>query len=288
MRPQILRGISGLALAFMFLFTPSAQAAFIGLGQAGNYTLFCVSNTQWQMNNMSEGGAMAAGPGVTYNWSGSGGPYTGPMFYQTGGAVPPVGSLGGSPKPTAIPTDLTQAVSDARAAATSIAGLVANATVTGGQIINTTGVITGANAENVYDLSQVNMTNGTVLISGSASQTFIFRVSGDFNVGNSSIRTVGGATPDHVFWYFPNTSNIKSPNGAWDGTILALNSGVQLDNTPSSLGPVRGRVIASDDAANNQNYVFSIVSGFDIVTVPEPGTLGLLALAGLSFIRRRR
>jgi hypothetical protein len=58
-------------------------ASFIGLGQAGNYVLFDVSNSQWQMNNSVVTGPMAGGPGTTYNWSGSGGPYSGPMYYQT-------------------------------------------------------------------------------------------------------------------------------------------------------------------------------------------------------------
>jgi hypothetical protein len=48
-------------------------ASFIGLGQAGNYVLFDVSNSQWQMNNSVVTGPMAGGPGTTYNWSGSGG-----------------------------------------------------------------------------------------------------------------------------------------------------------------------------------------------------------------------
>jgi hypothetical protein len=87
--------------------------------------MFCVSNTQWAMNNSVINSNMAAGPGVTYNWSGGGGPYQGPVFYQTGNAaVPPVATLGGTPKPTAIATDLTQAVLDARAAAASAASLV--------------------------------------------------------------------------------------------------------------------------------------------------------------------
>src|SRR5689334_1141380 len=78
------------ALLFLGLGAVTAQASFIGLGQAGNYVLFDVSNSQWSMNNSVITGVMAAGPGVTYSWSGSGGPYSGPMNYQTGGAVPPV------------------------------------------------------------------------------------------------------------------------------------------------------------------------------------------------------
>ena len=288
--------IGALALTLLLgLSTQQAQAGFIGLGQAGNYVLFDVSNSQWQMNNSGVTGAMAGGPGTTYNWSGSGGPYSGPMYYQTGGAVPPVASLGGSPKPTAIATDLTQAVLDARAAAASAAGLTANLTVPGNQITNSTGTITGNGGENVIDLTQVNMTNGDVLISGTANDTFIFRVSGQFSVGNSTIRVAGGVTPEHVLWYFPNTSTIKSPNGAWDGTILALNSPIQFDNTPNGLGFVHGAIIASDDVNNNQNWVFSVVSGFDIdhhpfTNVPEPVacTLALVAIGTIGFVRRRR
>src|SRR6476620_12220015 len=144
------------ALGVLVLGSAQCVAGFVGLGQAGNYVLFDVSNSQWQMNNSVITGPMAAGPGTTYNWSGSGGPYSGPMYYQTGGVVPPVASLGGSPKPTAIATDLTQAVLDARAAAASAAGLTANNTVAGNQITGN-GSVTGNGGENVIDLTQVNM-----------------------------------------------------------------------------------------------------------------------------------
>src|SRR4051794_18013462 len=70
--------------ALLWLPAQTVNAAFIGLGQAGNYSIFAVSNSQWQMNNSVIAGPMAAGPGVTYNWSGSGGPYGGPIYYQTG------------------------------------------------------------------------------------------------------------------------------------------------------------------------------------------------------------
>ncbi len=283
-------------LVFMGVLTLAASpafAAFIGLGQAGNYALFDVSNSQWAMNNSVITGPMAGGPGTTYNWSGSGGPYSGPVYYQTGGNVPPVNNLGGTPKPTAIATNLSQAVLDARAAAASAAGLAANVLIPGNQITGS-GSVTGNGGENVIDLTQVNMTNGAFTINGTANDTFIFRVSGNFNVGNSSIRVAGGVTPEHVLWYFPNTSTIKSPNGAWDGTILALSSPVQFDNTPSGLGPNRGAIIASDDVNDNQNWVFSVVSGFDLnyhpfTAVPEPATviLGAIGLTGLIWMSRR-
>lgn len=282
----------GLFLGLVCFCATSANAAFIGLGLAGQYSLFCVSNTQWSMNNSVIHGRMGAGPGVTYNWSGSGGPYDGPVDYQIGGVVPPVNNLGGTPKPTVNPIDMMPAVLDARAAAASAASLTANLVVPGNQITGN-GSVTGNGGENVADLTQVNMSNGAFTINGTANDTFIFRVSGQFNVGNSSIRVAGGVTPGHVLWYFPNNSVIKSPNGAWDGTILALNSGVQEDNTPAGLGFCNGAIIASDDVNNDQNYTFTVVSGFDLnfrpfTNVPEPGAMVLASVAGLSLVRRRR
>jgi PEP-CTERM motif len=289
------------AAVFLTISSSPAHASFIGLGQAGNYVMFDVSNSQWQMNNATSSGDMAAGPGTTYNWSGGAGPYSGIVYYQTGGTVPPVNNLGGTPKPTTSATDLMQAVLDARVAAASAASLTANLVVSGNQITNTTGTITGngPGSENVIDLTQVNMTNGTVLINGTASEDFIFRVSGQFNVGNSSIRATGGVTPDHILWYISGTNQtVKSPNGAWDGTILALNSGVSFDNTPSGLGACRGADIAADDVNNNQPWVFSTVSGFDInyapftspPGVPEPSTFVLagLGVCGAFVLRRMR
>jgi choice-of-anchor A domain-containing protein len=182
-------------------------------------------------------------------------------------------------------------VLDARAAAASAAGLTANLTVPGNQITGN-GSVTGNGGENVIDLTQVNMSSGAFSINGTANDTFIFRVSGQFNVGNSTIRVTGGVTPEHVLWYFPNTTTLKSPNGSWDGTILALNSPVQFDNTPSGLGFVHGAIIATDDVNNNQNWVFSVVSGFDIdfhpfQNVPEPASWTLV-LAAVSAIGLRK
>src|SRR4051812_46878165 len=68
------RGSRLVLLAVVLLSTTAANAAFIGLGEAGQYSMFVVSNTQWAMNNSVIAGPMAAGPGVTYNWSGGSGP----------------------------------------------------------------------------------------------------------------------------------------------------------------------------------------------------------------------
>jgi choice-of-anchor A domain-containing protein len=163
------------------------------------------------------------------------------------------------------------------------------------EIDDLTTTITGNGGENVINLTQVNITSpsSNITITGTPNDTFIFRVAGDFNVGNGTIRAAGGVTPNHILWYFPNTSNIKSPNGSWDGTILALNSPIQLDNTPSGLGPIRGAIIASDDVNNNQPWVFSTVSGLDLnaapfQTVPEPATLGVLSCVAAVALSRRR
>ena len=282
-------------LSIILLLTARANANFIGLGQAGQYSLFCVSNTQWAMNNSQIGGRMGAGPGVTYNWSGGGGgAYSGPIDYQTGGVVPPAASLGVSPTPAVNPRDMTQPVLDARAAAASAASLLPTQVLLGNEINDTSATINGNGGENVIDIAQVNITSPStsITINGTANDTFIFRVAGQFNVGNGVIRASGGVTPNHILWYFPNTSSIKSPNGAWDGTILALSSPIQEDNTPASLNPCRGSIIASDDAANNQTWVFSVVSGFKLdpapfQNVPEPAALGVLALSCLLVKRRK-
>jgi choice-of-anchor A domain-containing protein len=291
---------TALVAASLDLVAPNrCSAAFIGLGQAGKYTLFDVSNSQFQFNNSTVGGDIALGPGTTYNISGGTEAITGAVYYDQSNATAPSGFSSGVPTGGIHSAILAQAVADARAADASAASLTANLVVSGNQITNSTGTITGHAGENVIDLTQVNMTNGSVLIDGTATETFIFRVSGQFSVGNSTIRVTGGAMPEHVLWYFPNTSTIKSSNGSFDGTILALHSPVQFDNTPTGLGPIRGAVIATDDVNNNQNWVFSTVSGFDIVDidghsfvpVPEPGSMFLAGIGGAGaflMVRRRR
>ncbi len=288
-----------LAASFDLAAPTPCSAGFVGLGQAGKYTLFDVSNSQFQFNNSTVGGDVALGPGTTYNISGGTEAISGAVYYDQSNPTAPSGFSPGVPTGGIHSAILAQAVADARAADASAAGLTANLVVSGNQITNSTGTITGHAGENIIDLTQVNLTNGSVLINGTATETFIFRVSGQFSVGNSTIRVTGGVLPEHVLWYFPNTSTIKSSNGSFDGTILALHSPVQFDNTPTGLGPIRGAVIATDDVNNNQNWVFSTVSGFDIVDidghsfvpVPEPGSIILAGIAGagalLLIVRRR-
>ena len=92
-------------------------------------------------------------------------------------------------------------------------GLTANLTIPGNQITGN-GSVTGNGGENVIDLTQVNMTNGAFTINGTANDMFIFRVSGQFSVGNSSIRATGGVTPNHILWDITGTNQtVKSPNG---------------------------------------------------------------------------
>jgi hypothetical protein len=58
--------------------------------------------------------------------------------------------------------------------------------------------VTGSSGQNVIDLTQVNVSSRAFTINGTANDTFIFRVSGNFNVGNSTIRVAGGVTLNHV------------------------------------------------------------------------------------------
>ncbi|MCE9556360.1 MAG: ice-binding family protein [Planctomycetes bacterium] len=267
-----LNAVIAVAIGVVSFASPNSQAAFVGLGEAGKYVLFDVSNTQWSMNNSSITGDMAAGPGSTFNFSGSGGPYNGNFYYHFkspadpspngNSAVPPVGNLTGFTGST-IAKDLTQAVADARSASTQLAALTANQALTN---ITSSMTITGAGAGsmNVYDLTDVKLTNNTVSITGTSTEVFIFRVSGDFSVGNSQIRVAGGVTPEHVLWDVTGTGNeVKSPNGGWDGTLLALGRQVNFDNTPGST-PLHGQIIATDDATATSNIKYTIVSGLEM------------------------
>jgi hypothetical protein len=303
-RRASLAGILALGVA---LSAGNCYANFVGLGQAGNYALFDVQNTQFQFNNSSVNGSVALGPGTTFNIAGGGGEsITGAVYYQTGLPVP-TGFSPGVPTGGTIATNLLGAVADAEAAAVSAASLTANLILPGNKITGP-GSITGAGAghENVIDLTQVNMTSGNFTIDGTADETFIFRVAGDFKMTNDQMLLSGGVTPEHVLWFFPNsTSTIHTSNSTWNGTILALGDGVTFDNSKPTA--FNGAIIAADDKNANQPYVFSYVSGAQIDfhpftepdppgtpdTVPAPAAVwaGLCALGVFGagrLLRRRR
>jgi hypothetical protein len=87
-----------------------------------------------------------------------------------------------------------------------------------------------------------------------------------------------------VIWNFFEATSLHF--GFWHGSVLAMNAAV------SNFTPIEGTLVAASFNGGGElhDYGFRGRLPSDPVPVPEPGTLGLMAmgLAGLAVARRRR
>jgi hypothetical protein len=82
-----------------------------------------------------------------------------------------------------------------------------------GQIQSSTN-ITGNGGQNVIQVSQVNLNGGaTLTISGGANDTFIIRMSGNFQLQGGSRITLNGVSANQVLFYFPNSGSHVQTGG---------------------------------------------------------------------------
>jgi len=135
--------------------------------------------------------------------------------------------------------DLTQADADARAASMDAAGFTPTQTLGN---INSSTTITGSGGLNVISIDSVNLVKQTLTISGSASDIFIFNVTGDYIFNGSQMVLSGGVTANHILWNFPTAgSDIQffKPVAVAFGTFLAPQRGFIQDH-----GDLEGAAIA--------------------------------------------
>jgi hypothetical protein len=182
-------------------------------------------------NPFSIGGKLYLGPGVSYSSN----------------VTPGGGVVTGS----SVATDAASAASKA---ASEFSAMKATQTV--GTLGNNS-TITGTSGLNVIDASGVNVTNGTVTLSGSSSSVFVINVSGDFNVSNGGVTLSGGVSESNVVW---NISGNLTITGGGPATFY----GFALD--PG------GQVTVHDDTWYGEVIGGTITDtiGFTVVPPPPP------------------
>jgi choice-of-anchor A domain-containing protein len=290
----IVPAIFGMALSSSF-------ASGFDLGQAGGYSAFILPGGS--LNMPINGGASvvgdvaaSAGTHIDLGANSKVGPLAGTdqvvggrIFLDTisDPANPATVKLQHQDPNSVFSRDLTQGVADAFALNQSVAGLSPTQTFTG--TLEVKGATpftidsTAPGGMNVISLDTLKVDGGgNLILNGSASDFFIFNITGNYTQsGGSPVTLSGGITPDHVLWNF-----VGGPFGA------GANIGGASDAVGVFLAPFRDFSI-TDSTLNG-----SIITAGDLkitsqaLVVPEiPTTSALLIgfgfLAGALRLRRR-
>jgi hypothetical protein len=180
------------------------------------------------------------------------------------------------------------AQSDAQTLAVTIAGL------SGTPISDVTSSQTFA--AGVYDVSNINLGKNAVLTinASSASDQFVFRISGTFTLGaNAQIVFTGPVNPDNVLFYYTGGSTVDFGGSPTLGSVF---QGILLDNASSAQDFVfdthTGGGASDGRAFNISGGSITFSSGTWDGTpadppAPEPATW-ILTTGGLALLARRR
>lgn len=88
----------------------------------------------------------------------------------------------------------------------------------------------------VYDVSKVSLgSHDTLTLSGGASDQFVLRINDTFGLPGGQIALTGGATPDHVFFYYTGASDVNLRNGSQFAGITITNGQVSSIKLPYAL-----------------------------------------------------
>ena len=210
-------------------------------------------------------GAIYAGQGATINMSGG--------STATGGLIQPYAGI-------------SQAIQDAHTAAAFYAGLTPTQTLAS----IGAGTLTGSGGQNVYQVSgDLALSQGQALIlSGGASDTFIFNISGQVNLSQANI-ILSGVSPSAVLFNLIGTGQkvLSTGHSGTRGVFLAENGAIQIDG-----GVHISDFIAGSTLIWQSGVDITQATSVGVVAVPEAGsvatffiTVGLVGTLG--FLRRK-
>ena len=279
------RGIKPtLTIALLALSASAGWATPFNLGAAGNFGILETGNGNVSLANAANSGAVNGNIGVAGSGNVSdggslpitGNVYLGPSAGQSGLAGNVSGSIVQNLSSQAL---LSHAALDAAAASLTLAGMASSGGGVGVSSISSGQTLSAG----VYNLSSLQLNNGAHLVlSGSASDQFIFNISGTLSLNSSEILLAGGLTSADVIFNITGSSAVQFSGGlnndsVWNGVIRAEGANVQV--TP---GEVNGEIIGG---AN-----INVASGGSVsCTPPLPDggqTLFMLsaALSGLGVV----
>jgi choice-of-anchor A domain-containing protein len=249
--------LAGVALAVTSLVCAGhSTAAFVDLGAAGGYAALILPGGSINMD-INGGSAIVGDAGVTAGshldlgsgakvgpLAGTGTVVDGTIWLDPNGATV---KLDNQPANTVGSRDLSQAITDAMAANQAAAALTATQ-MFGTLDITNAQTITGNGGLNVIDLNSLKLHgSGTLTLSGSASDFFVFNITGSYSQsGPSSVLLSGGVLAQNVLWNFIGSGQgaqiATGMNGVAQGTFLSPFRDFSITDTT-----LFGSVIADGD-----------------------------------------
>lgn len=254
------------------------------LGAAGQYAVLGVNSTTMTFGGPSLWVSSNAGVGPSSSLNFSGGFILGRIDQHPGATVslsggnPPLGGL--------LSTSLSQAYSDAAAAAALASSNIPTSTLTS---ILGTQTITGASGVNAISVSgSINLGSGTTLtLSGPSDAYFVLNVFGGMTVSGAQIILAGGATADRVMFNLATGGSgaVSISGGSTvNGTVLAMNRNMTL-----SASTLRGQFIGAESRTLDLNSSPTVTYiAFSSPPIPAPQTAALLGGLLLLGSRARR
>lgn len=284
------------------------------LGQASGYAALILQGGAMQMT-VNGGAAVVGDVGVTAGShldlgskadrgpnAGTGTVVSGKIYLDTisDPAHPATVTLQHEPASHVAHRDLTGAMHDAIAANNAAAAMPATQQYSSGIHIrsNQSFTITGNGNCNVISLTSIKFdSKSTLRISGSASDYFIFNITGGYTQANvTSVQLIGGVTSDHILWNFigdggtDNTINFGSASAKIGGSDTVA-QGIFLAPY-RSLSITDATLYGSVISAGTLHIASQALIIGPPTSVPEVspiwmGPSSLILLVGVHFCRRK-
>src|SRR5579884_1748658 len=267
----------GVVLSALAMSLADAHASQIDLGNAAQYTVFGLSNTMVNLSNTSVDGNVGVGPNGDLKLAApsvvNGNAYLDFSATETADTGTLTGSL--------IRQSMAAPVQTVLALSAYSSGLTPTLTLNASQV-NNGYTFNGNGGINVIDINgNVNLNNYNLKFNGAANDLFYVNFNGSLTLnGSASIGESGSTGPLSVLLNVTGGNISAHVGDEVNGILLAPTENADLDGTYNGY-VISGGVLLGLHAGATVNQVGQ-------VAVPEPSTLALIGVAGLTLLSLRR
>jgi hypothetical protein len=260
------------------------KAGSLDLGEAGRYAVVALgSGDTIGQNSGPAVGKELLGHGVTAAFAGgNNGAITGGLFYDsTTGGQNTFDNLQNAPVTTLVSPTVTQSAFDSALAVSQYAESLGSSPT---QAFSTS--IVGNGGLNVINVTDIN--NVAFNISGGASDTFVFNVSGQFKTNRAM--TLSGISGSQILFNFLGTSGHvfeTSGGNVLFGTYLATRGDAQFQFSNLALTGALINTVGDVQLVSGSQVTYTPLTPVPLPAAFWAGSALMTSLGGVKLIRRR-